>query len=119
MKKKLDVLVGKLRPEHVSTLQLWHAMGREPVLSREDGICDSGTMTAIEIDRKVRALTPWPGVTLTVDRTLLKVLETALEATADSIPILCKGESTLHLITVQAPGGKPLSAKLWKNGRHM
>lgn len=37
MLKKLDVLVGKLRPDHVSTLQLWQSMGREPVPS-EDGL---------------------------------------------------------------------------------
>ncbi len=35
--KKLNVLVGQLRPAHVSTLQLWQSMGREPVLS-EDGV---------------------------------------------------------------------------------
>ena len=34
--KKLNVLVGKLRPDHISTLQLWQSMGREPVTS-EDG----------------------------------------------------------------------------------
>lgn len=37
MRKKLDVLVGKLRPDHISTLQLWQSMGREPVPS-EDGV---------------------------------------------------------------------------------
>lgn len=37
MLKKLNVLIGKLRPDHISTLQLWQAMGREPVAS-EDGI---------------------------------------------------------------------------------
>ncbi len=36
MLKKLNVLVGKLRPEHLTTLQLWQSMGREPVLS-DDG----------------------------------------------------------------------------------
>jgi hypothetical protein len=36
-KKKLNVLVGQLRPEHLSTLQLWQSMGREPVPS-EDGL---------------------------------------------------------------------------------
>lgn len=37
MLKKLNVLVGKLRPAHLSTLQLWQSMGREPVPS-EDGM---------------------------------------------------------------------------------
>lgn len=42
-KKKLDVLIGKLRPVHISTLQLWQSMGREPVPS-EDGTLHYGPL---------------------------------------------------------------------------
>jgi hypothetical protein len=35
--RKLNVLVGKLRPEHVSTEQLWRGLGREPVAGA-DGV---------------------------------------------------------------------------------
>ncbi|MFA6522833.1 MAG: methionyl-tRNA formyltransferase [Candidatus Peribacteraceae bacterium] len=84
-------------------------------LSRQDGIVDTGTMMAEEIDRKVRALTPWPGVTLKDQP--LKLLQTSLEPTTESTPLSCAGNSTLHLITVQPAGKKPMSGAAWARGR--
>lgn len=86
-------------------------------LSRESGVADASTMTAEEIDRKVRGLTPWPGVTITVDGQPLKLWETALEQTTDSAPLPCADGTTLHLVSVQPASKKPMTGAAWARGR--
>lgn len=82
-------------------------------LSRADGVVNPETMTAEEIDRRVRALNPWPGVTWGT----LKILKTALTQTATSAPLPCGGETTLHLVEVQVPGKKPVSGREWEHAK--
>ena len=65
-----------------------------PKLSREDGELDWNLPPA-EIDRRVRAFQPWPGVTLPIDGQRVKVLRGRVEGDR-YIPEL-----------VQAPGGRP------------
>jgi methionyl-tRNA formyltransferase len=67
-------------------------------LSREDGELE-WTLGASEIDRRVRALQPWPGVTLPTKRGRVKVLKGHVE-----------GERYVPDI-VQVPGKKPAPAK--------
>lgn len=86
-------------------------------LTREDGMVDPNTHTAEEIDRHVRALTPWPGVTMTMDGETLKIISTSLTDTPDSHPVSCRGNSTVHLLKVQAPGGKPVTGAEWARGK--
>lgn len=86
-------------------------------LSRADGIVDPVTMTAEEIDTKVRALTPWPGVTCDVHGVPLKLLETALSEARDTFPLPCTGGTTLFLVTVQPAGKKPMAGGAWGRGR--
>jgi methionyl-tRNA formyltransferase len=69
-----------------------------PRLRREDGELD-WEMDAEEIDRRVRALQPWPGATLPTARGRVKVLTGHVE-----------GERYVPDI-VQAPGRKPAPAK--------
>ena len=85
--------------------------------TKQDGMLDHGAKTAEEIDRAVRALTPWPGVTLTVDGNPLKVLETALEPAAGTAPLPCADGTVLHLATVQPAGKKPMGGADWARGR--
>ena len=85
-------------------------------LTRDDGAVDSLTMTAVEIDRKVRALNPWPGVTCSVKETPLKLLSTSLEPQAGAFPLPCADGSILHLVTVQPAGKKPMSGADWARG---
>lgn len=49
-----------------------------PRLQKEDGFLD-GSMSADEVDRRVRALQPWPGVTLPTGRGRVKVLSGHVE----------------------------------------
>ena len=83
-------------------------------LTRASGAVDPSLMTAIEIDRRVRALNPWPGVTLD---TSLKILATELQPTASAVPLLCKDDTTVYLVTVQPAGGKPMTGEEWARGK--
>lgn len=85
-------------------------------LSREDGKADPHTMTAEHIDRMVRALTPWPGVTSMVRNQELKLIETALSPTTMSLPLICAHDTVLHLVTVQPAGKKPMTGQDWLKG---
>jgi methionyl-tRNA formyltransferase len=69
-----------------------------PRLRREDGELDWG-LGADEIDRRVRALQPWPGATLPTSRGRVKVLSGHVE-----------GDRYVPDV-VQAPGKKPAPAK--------
>ena len=69
-----------------------------PRLSREDGEL-GWEIGALEIDRRVRALQPWPGVTLPTKRGRVKVLKGHVEG------------DTFVPDVVQLPGKKPAPAK--------
>ena len=69
-----------------------------PRLRREDGDLD-WNLRAEEIDRRVRALQPWPGATLPTSRGRVKVLSGHVE-----------GDRYVPDV-VQAPGKKPAPAK--------
>jgi methionyl-tRNA formyltransferase len=68
-----------------------------PRLRREDGTLD-WSMGAVEIDRHVRALQPWPGVTLPTPRGRIKILSGHIE-----------GDRYVPDV-VQVPGRKPAPA---------
>ncbi len=84
-------------------------------LSREDGYIDPNTMTAEEIDRRVRALTPWPGVTWK-DKNL-KLIESSLEPDTHTAAISCKNNTTLHVKKVQPAGKTVMNGADWERGR--
>jgi methionyl-tRNA formyltransferase len=69
-----------------------------PRLRREDGELDWG-VGAMEIDRRVRALQPWPGVTLPTKRGRVKVISGHVE-----------GDRFVPDV-VQVPGKRPAPAK--------
>ncbi len=86
-------------------------------LSREDGRAEPQTMTAQQIDRMVRALVPWPGVTCFINGQALKLIATALEPTDTSIPLPCAQGTTLHLVTVQEAGKRAMTGQEWERGQ--
>ncbi len=86
-------------------------------LTRKDGQADPAAMTAETIDRKVRALNPWPGVAFAADGKTLKVLESALELVPGSHPLPCAEGTVLYLVTVQPAGKKPMGGAEWARGR--
>ncbi len=85
-------------------------------LSREDSLVDPKKMTAVEIDRRVRALNPWPSVLCKVEGHDLKIIESSLTEASTGIPLLCANNSTLYLIKVQEAGKKMMEAADWMRG---
>jgi methionyl-tRNA formyltransferase len=85
-------------------------------LTREDGRID-WTASAEEIDRRVRALNPWPGTFTTLMDKPLKILEVSVAEGSgppgvtldDRLTVAC-GRGALRLERVQLAGGKALSA---------
>lgn len=86
-------------------------------LTRQTGDCDPKTMTAEEIDRKVRALVPWPGTRLAFKGTELKLLATSLQPLSGALEIPCANGSMLYVTQLQEPGKSPMPAEDWKRGR--
>lgn len=88
-------------------------------LTKGDGIIDPETMTAEEVDRRVRALSPWPGVMCAMHGHTVKLIATSLDPVPDSLPLSCKETSTLYVTEVLPPGKRPMSSAAWMRGlRH-
>jgi methionyl-tRNA formyltransferase len=96
-----------------------------PKLQRSDGELD-WNLRAEEIDRRVRALKPWPGVTLPLGGKRVKVLAgrqatghgeagRVLQVDRDGVEVAC-GEGSYLLVTVQLPGSRPVPAKVLAAG---
>ena len=92
------------------------AATRAGKLSREDGEL-SWDLDATDIDRRVRALNPWPGVTLELAGHRVKVLRghpatgsgrpgVVLDAGRDGVEVAA-GRGSYVLEEVQNPGGRP------------
>jgi methionyl-tRNA formyltransferase len=91
-------------------------------LTRQDGRLD-WTRPAIELDRLVRAFTPWPGTSCMLKEAQMKIHRaqaianaevcpapgTIVSANADGILVSC-GNGLLNLSEVQIEGGRRLSA---------
>lgn len=86
-------------------------------LTRDMGNGDPLILSAEEIDRSVRALTPWPGVHLKVDGEMVKVWDTSLEYSPDALPVECAMGSVLYIRRLQSPTRRILSAMEWLNGK--
>ena len=93
-----------------------------PKLAREDGRID-WTQDAAALDRRVRALNPWPGTSVRLGDDVLKILAAHPEAGAgvpgttldDRLLVAC-GAGALRLIRVQAPGRAILDASAFLRG---
>jgi len=85
-------------------------------LSRKDGEVNPSEMTAEEIHRRVRALSPWPGVTAPFGGERVKILRTALVAEPEALEVPCKDGRTLFVLILQPQGRKPMSGKAWLRG---
>lgn len=100
------------------------------MLEREDGRVD-WSRSAEEIERRLRAYTPWPGCFTALRGEPVKILEaevTESEVTPDGEPgvwlgledeglrVRCGGESGLILRRVQRSGKRPVSGRDFANG---
>ncbi|HVB76900.1 MAG TPA: methionyl-tRNA formyltransferase [Candidatus Nitrosotalea sp.] len=111
---RIDELIPEPQDERQVTLA--------PKLQRSDGELDWG-IEASRLERAVRALQPWPGVTVPWSSRRLKVLRgracpglggrpgEVLERSGDGVLVACAVDS-YRLELVQMPGGRPGPARL-------
>ena len=110
----LDGLVGgRVQPSPQPAVGATHA----PRLRSEDGKLDPTTMTAEEIDRRVRALVGRVGTWLTLKGVEVKVVRGHRGADAgDGLPV--QTSSGIYVVDeVQPAGGRVMSAEAWARGR--
>lgn len=99
-----------------------------PMLKKEDGLLDF-TQPAVDLERRVRAMNPWPGAWFEWNGALLKVqkaragvLFTYMVQTpggrlvSGNEPVIATSRDFLFLEEVQPPGKKPMSGKAFLAG---
>lgn len=117
-------LAGTLEP----VAQATEGVVMAPMIKKEDGALD-WRRPAVELERRLRAFTPWPGAFTTLDGALFKVHAatvkagsgapgTVLEAGATGIEVAC-GEGSLLLTSVQLEGKRVMSAQEFLVGRKL
>ena len=94
-----------------------------PKLAREDGRID-WTLDAATLERRVRALNPWPGTFCLLDGEALKILAAKTEASTgtpgtvlDEALLVGCGSGALRLTRVQAPGRAVMDTAAFLRGR--
>jgi methionyl-tRNA formyltransferase len=96
-----------------------------PMLKKEDGLLGF-TRPAAELERRVRAFTPWPGTWFEWNGEPVKVLRARVNAekspgagdrlTIDGYPAIGTGAGTFILEEIQPAGKKPMSGKAFLSG---
>lgn len=103
-----------------------------PRLRREDGLVEWTSINAVDLDRRVRALQPWPGVTAPLGGQPVRLLEgtpvgsAGAAATAGGVLALvgeaadvATASGTFRLARVQPPGRRPMTAAAYLRGRRV
>lgn len=85
-------------------------------LKRQDGEVDVQCVLADQIERMVRAYTPWPGVRTTLFGTPVKILRAALASEPGSFRVDCAKGTVVFLVAVQSLGRNVLSGQEWARG---
>jgi methionyl-tRNA formyltransferase len=102
-----------------------------PRLSRDDGRIEWSSASAVDVDRNVRALLPWPGTTAPLGGRRVRLLAGEVSgdgASAEVTPgevVAAVGDAVdvttaaglYRVAFVQPPGGRPMSAAAYLRGR--
>ncbi len=100
-----------------------------PKLSREDGRLD-WSEPALSLDRRIRAMNPWPGAFTQLDGQPVKIVGAIPDPLADTggaAPgaildhrlTVCTGQGTLRVTRLQLPGRALLDAEAFLRGRRL
>lgn len=126
----LETIASLVRGELEPQVQDEEAATYAPTLRREDGHVD-WTARAIEIERRLRALTPWPGSFTYFAGESIKLLKaelsdhqvansptpgTFLGIRSESILVACGDSSVLAVSSLQRPGKRPVGGRDLANG---
>jgi methionyl-tRNA formyltransferase len=101
-----------------------------PRLTRDDGAVEWAVVTAVDVDRRVRALQPWPGVTAPIGGQRVRLVAgeprdvtaegrapgEVMAASPDGVDVATAG-GVYRVAYVQPPGGRPMSAAAYLRGR--
>jgi methionyl-tRNA formyltransferase len=114
-------LAGRLTPQPQDNARATYA----PQLRKDDGHLDF-SQSAVELARRVRALSPWPGAFAVWNAQPLKILKSAVVdmapgepgrvAEAADGPVVACGAGGLLLLEVQPPGRRPMTATAYVRG---
>lgn len=118
-------LAGELEPEPQDA----SAATSAPLLSKSDGII-TWSRSAVEVDQRIRGMTPWPGAFTEADSRRLKILRarpltldpddrqpgTVIALAKDGILVAC-GKGVLAIDELQESGRKPVTAEQFIAGR--
>jgi methionyl-tRNA formyltransferase len=121
-------LLPALKGERPPVPQASEGVVLAPMIEKEAGRLDF-TRPAVELERRLRAFTPWPGGYFHTEAGLVKVHGAqvaagrgppgaVLAAGAHGVELAC-GEGSLLLTTLQAEGKRPLAAKDFLAGRQV
>lgn len=134
---KLSLLGSKILPETIKnwvggkikeTKQNEALASYVGMIKKEDGKLDL-KKDAIELERLIRALNPWPGTYAFLDKEVLKIIEAnVVQKKEDNVKIgtilkennnllLRCGQNYLDILKLQLPGKKILTAKEFLNGK--
>jgi methionyl-tRNA formyltransferase len=103
-----------------------------PILKREDGMID-WSMDAFAIERRVRGFQPWPHAYTTFNSRRLIIWSSSaakaethssnpgqiVAAHDDKLVVAAGGVTVLHLLELQAEGGRRMSTRDFLNGAHI
>jgi methionyl-tRNA formyltransferase len=115
-----DYLSGKLAPQPQPETGSTYA----PMLKKEDGLLDF-TRPAAELERKIRAFSPWPGTYMLMAGTPLKIhrahvkeskAETSKYVIVDGLPAVGTTQGLIVFDELQPAGKKSMSGKAFMAG---
>jgi methionyl-tRNA formyltransferase len=123
-----ESLPAYLRGELKPVPQPSEGMVLAPIIQKEDGLLDF-TKSAVELERRGRAFTPWPGVYTGLNGARLKVHRmkvgtgkgspgTVLAAGPGGIEVAC-GEGSIVLLDVQLEGKRVMTAAEFLSGHKL
>jgi methionyl-tRNA formyltransferase len=120
-----DILSGRLTPEPQDDARATYA----PMIKKEDGLINWSQSNS-QVDRHIRAMTPWPGAVTSWQGKLLKVLEATATSggsfplgtpgtiiARDGTAIVLTGQGGIQLKRVQLAGKRPLSIEEFLRGQ--
>jgi methionyl-tRNA formyltransferase len=118
-----DLEIGALDPQSQPSDGATYAAK----LTKDEGLLD-WNLSADELERKIRALNPWPGVWFDYKGERIRVLEAEVahlqvegkvgEILDEQLTVAC-GKYSLRLLKVQKAGGRALQAREFLNGTPM